>query len=801
MSSDNLRRLALIGLEKRGLSNSNKHITRLYEELDVINGANLADFFLNTSYIILKLKSNNIPVGSGRGSVGGSLVAYCLKITEIDPLKYDLSFSRFLNKARAAGSMPDIDTDVTGKRRQEVIDLIKDSYGSKRVYQVINQIKYTIKTAIKDCSRIFKVPFSEANKITSLISDNIDPESIPEVKEFFNKYPMVYKHYKNIIGLIKSYGIHAGGLIILPEDIENYCSILKINGAEAICFNGKTCDALGTLKNDVLGLSTLDIIQDTIDLISNDIVLPKEFNDNRVFDTINKSTLGIFQLESTAASDYTKRLKPQNFNDIVADLALVRPGAQDSGDADIYVDCKNNGREIEYDHPLLEPILKDTYGCILFQEQAMAISRDLAGFTDSESDILRKGIGKKIQSVFDEYHPKFIQGCINNGISEDVAQTIWDKIEKSSKYSFNKSHSVGYSILTYHTAWLKTHYPIEFYISLLNNTKDEDKRMRIYNEIKGINKNIKNPDINISKDTIVANNNDVYLSFSLIKGVGEKAINDLIEKQPYHDFNDFLNKKDSRRVNKRVVKALIESGAFDSFGERRDVLYANINDSTYSEWDNEEMLFREFNRLKINPAGNLLDLYDVSSYLEKTYSIAELNEPDISDGVYYSKVIISSFSNRDVYGFLSITDNYDNMSLFISKSSISRYIDTISIVGEPILAKISVRGGKYSLISLLALKDIEKYQHEFWSLSGRSKEYIDELQEKNPGIYVGYIDNISSFISKKGNPCAKYDIIMRDSILKEKLTCGDDAIMLKEGSFIFFFYDGEQTFINLEQVL
>ncbi len=772
------------------------YIDRLEEELSVINDFDFEDFILDVSYLSLLCKSKGILLGDGRGSVGGSLVAYVMGITNIDPLKYDLSFARFLNKGRISG-LPDIDIDVGRKQRQEVIQLMKEEFGEESTYQFINIIRFTDKTALKDLARIFNIPFEVVNRITAKMESHDDPQ----VREFLNKYPLIKELYPQLIGLVRSYGVHAGGVILTPGLVEEYTSLTKVNGLDVISYDKRILEDNLFLKQDLLGLNTLSIIQDTLALIGvNDFEeFDYDLDDPAVYETINKSTLGIFQLEGAGASEYTYKMKPSNFDEVAADLALVRPGAQDSGDADTYLDVKEGRKELQFDHPLLEPILKNTMGAIVYQEQAMQIAKTLAGFTDSEADILRKGIGKKLEYIFTEYKPKFIEGCVNNNIDEEIANTIWDKIEKSASYSFNKSHSVGYALITYKTAYLKTYYPIEFYLAMLNNIDDEDKRTKIYNEMKSINKTIKNPDINISKLTMINQGDNVYLSFSLIKGVGDKAVEDIVSKQPYNSFIDFMERKDSRKVNKRVVTALIEAGAFDCFTSDRAHLMAILNkEDTHVRWTDEERLFKEYSRLKINPSGNLLNLYDVSDYDIDLKSVKEVSEIQ-GECTCYMKVIVSQFKNRDEFGFLSVTDNFDSISVNCSKHHIEKYIDILRKTGTPILIKVSVYNGKVRLLNLIDLKNIEDYQRELSLIDGSAMKTLQILKEKNKNINVGIVDNLSFFTSKKGNRCASYNIILnKDDILEKRMVCMNWPEKFEEGAYIFFWIDDVNTpFVNI----
>lgn len=794
-----LKRKSFEGAQKKGLLKNKKYIDRLNEELSTIIDCGLSDFILNTAYTVLLCKSQGILVGPGRGSVGGSLVAYCLGITEIDPIKYELSFARFLNKARMQTSLGDIDIDIPKKDRPYVLKLMREKFGEDKTCQIVNDVYFTDKTTIKDLGRIFGVDFKVTNKLTSLIGDGESVEDVPEIQDFFRQYPQIADAFPKIKGLIKNSSTHAGGVLISDKPITDYISTLKTGENIVTCYNGKTCDNLSFLKQDLLGLNTLSIIKECLELIGKTkFDFDYDLDDPKVYETINHSTLGIFQLEGKGAAEYTKRLKPSCFNDIIADLALVRPGAQDSGDAEEFLKVRFDGKEIEYDHPLLEPILKETNGCILYQEQAMRISRALSGFSDVEADNLRKGIGKKLDYIFKEYKPKFINGAIQNGVEEDVAETIWNKIEKSSSYSFNKSHSVGYSLITYQTAYLKTYYPIEYYMSLLNNTEDEDKRIRIYSEIKSIDKEIINPDINISKEVTTNDDDKIYLSFTLIKGVGEKAVEKILENQPYYSYDDFCERC---KVNRTIKKALIQAGCFDRFGENRNLLYNAITGEE-DIWTEKEKLFREFQVIKINPHGNVLDLYDPEEMgiKKEISSISDLKESEDDYRDFYIKAIVSEFKKKDDYAHLSVSDGFDSLSIFVSNEFVSRYIDDLNVVGTCLILHLHGKGEKYSLLSLINLEEPAKRSHEYDYYIGRAEEKLRLLQESNEHINVGLIYGVRPFKSKAGNACRWYNVYLDDeTILEDRIVCNTDMLMV-DGSYIFFYVQDNPTFLDIREV-
>lgn len=790
---------AFEGLHKKGFKDNPVYVERLNNELDTIIECGLSDFMLTTAYTVLFLKKHDIVVGPGRGSVGGSLVAWCIGITKIDSIKYKLSFARFLNKARMATSLGDIDIDISKNDRPRALQLIKKEFGEDKTYQIINDVYFSDKTIIQDLGRIFGVPVAIRNRLTALIGEG-SALDVPEVLDFFDKYPHIGKLFPKLKGLISHSSTHAGGVLVSDKPMTDYISILNAKDNIVTCYNGKTCEELGFLKQDLLGLNTLSIIKDCLGFINKKTFdFNYDLDDPNVYKTINESTLGIFQLEGKGASEYTNKLQPKNFNDIIADLALVRPGAQDSGDADEFLEVRFNGKPIEYDHELLKPILSETNGCILYQEQAMEISRVLSGFTDVEADILRKGIGKKLDYIFTEYKPKFIEGAVNNGIDKDIAEKIWNKIEKSSSYSFNKSHSVGYSLITYQTAYLKTYYPMEFYTAMLNNVDKEEKRNRIYNEIKSLNKNLINPDINNSGQICMYTDDNIYLSFPLINGVGPAALEAILAHQPYKSFDDFMNRKTSK-VNKGVVKALIEAGAFDRFGNKRDNLYSIVEEKD-CHWDDKETLFREFQRIKINPKNNLLDLYDTNEMGLKCdiSSVHELQDNIEEYKDFYVKLLPSEFNKKDNYAFVSATDGFNNMSLFVGKEFLSRYIDSLNTMGEPLLCHVHGKGEKYSLVSLIKLNEPDKYKHEYWSYIGTSIKKVQELQNANPGIQVGFISSVNYFTSKNGNPCARYDITLgTGEILEGRITVHPP--LMCQGSFIFFTIEDNPVFPNIIQV-
>lgn len=798
-----LKIVTLYGLDKMGKSEDQEYIDRLNEEVNTIIECGLSDFLLITSLIVLSLKSKGYIVGPGRGSVGGSLAARCLGIHEIDPIKEGLSFDRFINKDRLKVSLADIDIDIPRKDRPAILKWMKDKFGHDMTYQIVNNVYFKDKNTLKDLCRIFGIPADVANRLTAPMADNDTIYDHPRIMEFLQDYPKILELFPYIKGLVRSMSVHAGGVLISDKPMINYISPLKTEGAIVTCYNGALCDKNGFLKQDMLGLNTLSIISDCLKFVGR-----KKFDfdydrdDPKVYETINKSVLGIFQLEGKGAAEYTYKMKPNCFNDLVAALALVRPGSKDSGDSDKFLRIRFGEEEVEYDHPLLEPILKETNGCILYQEQAMEISRVLSGFSGVEADTLRKGIGKKLDYIFTEYKPKFIDGAVQNGVDEDTAKLIWDKIEKSSSYSFNKSHSVGYAMITFMTAYLKTYYPIEFYLAMLDNInkgKDaDDKRIQIYSEIKSINKEIINPDVNLSKEITISDNDKIYLSLSLIKGVGPKAVSKIIKGQPYDSFEDF---RERSGIDRGTQKAMIQAGCFDSFGESRNELYNKVSGDT-SVWTKKEELFREFQYIKINPQGNVLELYDFEELgiIKPISSINQITQNTDEYKDFYIKGIVSKFKKHNDYAHLAITDGLTSISLFVVKEFINRYIDEFNEVGTPLLIHVHGKGEKYSLVSCINLEEPQKRKHEYDFYSGNSKAILRKLQEENESINVGLVSNVRPFTSQRGNRCRWYDIYISDKLtLKDRIICNENTPIV-DGSFLFFYLGDNETFLDVRRI-
>ena len=567
-----LKNMTIKGLKHKGVYDDPWYQDQLDMELEVIRKTGVEDFFLQTAYICALIDDADIFRGPARGSCLASVVCYGLNITKIPPKPYNLSFARFLNETRAMTQLPDIDTDVSSSDRDEVLRLIMEEFGEDNCGQVITRTPYTVKTAIQALNRMIDGDRQEAIKITKMIPDGVDYKTIPKVAEYLNRNPFIRDNINNLLGIIKSHGKHAGALIIFDKPIYNYSSILKVKESFVISNNGTECESQGFLKNDTLGIAVLDIQRDCLKLInknkSKKVELPYEFDDPKVFESICKNQLGLFQLEKAAGRQAVSMIQPENFNELIATISLIRPGARNSGMDKLYCDYKFGRKTPEYLDPRLKDVLADTQGLMIFQEDAMAVARELAGMSDLETDHLRRAISKKKKEAFTEFKPKFLQGCIDNGVKESAANKLWDNMEKSSDYSFNRSHAVGYAVLGYQSAWLKTYYPLEFAVAMLMNSPGEEKRVEILQSIKDSNAELHCPDINVSEEDTIIDGDKIYMGLGLIDKISEKVAEAILLERDkygkYKSFDDFCKRVPPRKANKRVKENLIWAGAFDN---------------------------------------------------------------------------------------------------------------------------------------------------------------------------------------------------------------------------------------------
>jgi len=651
-----LQWLCYEGLRKRYGSECSEEIkNKLDYELQVIKDMGYVDYFLIVWDFIKFARDHNIMVGPGRGSAAGSLVAYCLGITNIDPIKYNLLFERFLNPERI--SMPDIDIDFCYERRQEVIDYVVEKYGKDRVAQIITFGTMAARAAIRDVGRALNIPYAEVDMVAKHVPLELGItieralEVNSELRDLYDNNLQVKRLIdiaKAVEGLPRHASTHAAGVVISKEPISNYVPLQKNEDNITTQFPMGTLEELGLLKMDFLGLRTLTVIRDAVEMIKIskgiDIDINNiDFNAEPVYDLLCRGeTEGVFQLESAGMKQFMKELQPRSLEDIIAGISLYRPGPMDQ--IPRYIRNKNHPEDIQYKHPLLKDILQMTYGCIVYQEQVMQIVRELAGYSLGRADLVRRAMAKKKADVMEQEKMNFIYGitddngnilvpgAVRNGIPETVAKEIFDEMMDFAKYAFNKSHAAAYAVVAYQTAWLKCYYPTEFMAALLTSVLDNSSKVSEYiGECKRLGIALLPPDINASFDGFTVYNNSIRFGLVAVKNVGRNAIKDVIEERekngPFKDFRDFCERMSTKDLNKRLVESLIKCGAFDCFGVYRSQLmaaYENIIDDVAQ-------------KRKQNVEGQMslfLDSMAPSNYNRLTDSYPKMNE-------FEKKVILS----------------------------------------------------------------------------------------------------------------------------------------------------------------
>ena len=701
-------------------------IERIDYELDVINSMGFASYFLIVGDLIEFSKKRNIRTGAGRGSAAGSIVSYCLGITGIEPLEYGLIFERFLNKGRK--SLPDIDMDFDERYRNDVIQYAIEKYGQDRVAHIVTFATIKAKQAIRDAARVLGLPFSSGDRVaklmppmilgnTATISEclSLDEENTSGYsKEFYSASEELRKQYKNdeeakqiidialgLEGLRRQDGIHAAAIVISPDTITKFLPIQqKGSNAEIVTqYEMHTVEQLGLLKMDFLGLRNLSIVDRTLELIGSESldIDNLKLDDEKTFKLFAEGKMtGVFQLESRVAQSTSRSLKPKRFEDIVALVALIRPGPLGAGMHNEFADRANNRKEIEYLHNDLESILNETYGVILYQEQVMQIAEKIAGFNLQEADNLRVAMGKKIPKVMEEQRKKFTDGAVSNNYSEQFAIELFDQIAYFAGYGFNKSHSVPYALLAYQTAYLKANYPAEYIAACLTAVKrDKDRTAIFLSEARDMGVKVSTPDINLSSSDFTVNDNEILFGLSAVRNVGDITADKIVlERESNGDFEsieDFLSRIDSRSLNKRGVEALIQGGGLDKFGHTRKGMF-----------DSAIELIENAKELKANKENNQGSLFEMEDSNSTTISI--------NNTEWDKKELLER--EREMLGF------------FVSEDPLEGY-------GEVLKSESS-----HSIIELQSLEDEE---------------------EINVTI-SGLISNVQKRVSRRGNPWIQFDI-------------------------------------------
>ena len=723
-----LRKKVLIGAEEKYQEIDSEIQERINYELEVINSMGFASYFLIVGDLIDFAKSRNIRTGAGRGSAAGSIVSYCLGITGIEPLKYGLIFERFLNKGRK--SLPDIDMDFDERYRGDVIQYAVDKYGKDRVAHIVTFATIKAKQAIRDAARVLGLPFSSGDKVakmmppmilgnTATISECLHLDEDNESgysKEFYSASEELRSEYKNneevkkiidialgLEGLRRQDGIHAAAIVISPDTITNFLPIQqKGENAEIVTqYEMHTVEQLGLLKMDFLGLRNLSIIDRTLKLINNDDLDfdNLKLDDEKTFKLFSEGKMtGVFQLESRVAQSVSRNLNPKRFEDIVALVALIRPGPLGAGMHNEFADRANLRKEIQYLHPDLEEVLEETYGVILYQEQVMQIAQKVAGFDLQEADNLRVAMGKKIPQVMEEQRKKFTDGAVVNNYSEQFAIEVFDQIAYFAGYGFNKSHSVPYALLAYQTAYLKANYPAEYLAASLTAVKrDKDRTAVFLAEAREMGVNVSTPDINLSSADFTVNDNEILFGLSAVRNVGDitadKIVKERIENGNFESVEEFLSRIDSRSLNKRGIEALIQGGGFDKFGHTRKGLFQSCID-----------LIEDAKNLKSEKANNQASLFNLEEHSS--------NQTSISKTEWSKKEFLER--EREMLGF------------FVSEDPLDGYGDVLKSEST------------HSIIELLN---------------------TEEDQEEDLNVVIaGLISNVQKRVSRRGNPWIQFDL-------------------------------------------
>ena len=643
---------------------------RIDHELLVIRNMGFAGYFLITADFVKYSKDMAIPVGPGRGSAAGSIVSYALGITSIDPLKHDLLFERFLNPNRV--SMPDIDIDFCIERRGEVIDYIKNQYGDNSVTQIITFGKMRAKQVVRDVGRVMGYSFGEVDKIAKAIPNelNITLESALEKSPDLlamaeGEYEELMTHAKVLEGMNRHASIHAAGVVIAPGDLTDYVPLYKSSSDDVTSqYDMKGLEELGLLKMDFLGLRTLTVIDKAVKLIAKKgtkvVIENLPMDDEKVYELFSKGlTIGVFQFESSGMREFLKKLKPTVIEDLIAMNALYRPGPMEN--IDDFISRKHGKTKSVYPHPLMEPILKETYGIIVYQEQVMQIAHEIAGFTLAEADIMRRAMGKKIKSLMDELAIKFVAGAEEKGIKKKKAEDIFALIEKFAQYGFNKSHSAAYAYVAYQTAWLKTHYPAEFMSANLTSEMGViDRVVILNNECKKLGMEVTPPDINVSfEDFRPVDKATISYGLNAIKNVGTKALETIIEERmdhgKYESIFDLCARVDQQKVNKRVLESMVMAGAMDSIEGNRAQKFAAVDDAVkYGQMMQSE---KDRNQVDLFGGG------DQDDDLIKTPELKQMGEWSEKDSLEKEKEVLGSYVSghpllehaEDLEEFTSVT--------------------------------------------------------------------------------------------------------------------------------------------------
>ena len=706
------------GVQEKGLKHNPEVQVRLDHELKIIKSMGFISYFLIVWDFISYAKAQGIPVGPGRGSAAGSLVSFLLGITDLNPLKYGLLFERFLNPERMG--LPDIDIDFCYERRQEVIDYVTKKYGRENVAQIITFGTMQARAVIRDVGRVMAIPYADVDRIAKMIPAELDMtlkkalESEPELNNLYKNDPNITKLINTALsleGLNRHASVHAAGVIIADKPLNNYMPIFKTGDDQVTTgYSMGTLEKIGLLKVDFLGLKTLTVIDETLKLVKKtrgiEIDIEKlPLDDKNTYKLLASShTIGVFQVESSGMRDLLKKLIPERFEDLIALLALYRPGPIGSGMLDDFMKRKHGLIPIKYEHPRLEPILKETYGIMVYQEQIMQIASALAGFSLAQADILRKAMGKKIPEVMEKQRSNFIHGCLKNNIKELIAAKIFDLIEYFSGYGFNKSHSTAYALISYRTAYLKANYPVEFMTALLTSERDNtDKIVAYVNETQQMGLKVQPPDINESEVLFkVEDESTIRFGLLAIKNVGKGASESIVNARAnakFKSLEDLCGRVDLRLANRKVLESLIKCGALDYFGASRAKMFTSL-----------DMILERAQKAQKEKSSGQLSFFDQS-----LINIGFKKTPEsLVDCKEWPEPQLLSFE-KDMLGFYvsghPLARYAKQLKRFVSCSTASLHEhkdqDTIKIVGLIAKIKQTLTRAKQEKMAILKLEDLD----------------------------------------------------------------------------------------------
>ena len=786
------------GLVKRYGDEAEKHRERLDYELGVIKRMGYVDYFLIVWDFINYAKQNGIAVGPGRGSGAGSIVAYSLAITDIDPIRYNLLFERFLNPERV--SMPDIDVDFCYERRQEVIDYVVRTYGKDKVVQIVTFGTLAARAVIRDVGRVLDMPYADVDRVAKLVPNELGitlDKALKESRDFKSLYESdaSVKHLidmaRRLEGLPRNTSMHAAGVVICQKAADEFVPLSRGgDGTITTQYTMTTLEELGLLKMDFLGLRTLTVIQDAVNLVNKThpgkLDIDKiDYNDRNVMELIGSGhTEGIFQLESAGMKNFMKELKPKSLEDITAGISLYRPGPMDF--IPKYIKGKNNPDDIVYECPQLENILSTTYGCIVYQEQVMQIVRDLAGYTLGRSDLVRRAMSKKKASVMEKERQNFIYGnkeegvpgCIANGIPEETAKIIYDNMTDFAKYAFNKSHAACYAVVSYRTAYLKCYYPKEFFAALMTSVLANNTKVAEYAyTCRQMGIEILPPDINEGEGNFSVASNGIRYGLSALKSIGKPIIDAIIQEREdngaFTGLEDFISRLSGKEVNKRTLESFIKSGAFDCFNANRHqmmLVYADIVDNINNErksniagqmslfdmfeekhdkvnvpnvpeYDKEELLAYEKEVLGVYVSGHPMDDYEALwrkhiTNVSSDFINDEDNPPKVTDGqkatiggIITAKTVKNTKTGK-MMAFITVEDVFGAVEVLVFPRDYEKYrSQAVEDNKVFVTGRVSIseeENGKLVCESITAFEDVPKV---CWIQFANKQAYIDAEQE------------------------------------------------------------------------